>query len=256
MLNYVKAELYKVTHRLYPYLFLAVVLGIEVLLLGVVAFNNNVSGGPFFINFGELVTFLLPVLSMGLYFTFVVGDMVFSEQYKSGTLKNEISFGISRSRVYFGKLVAESIVGVVLLALVIGIYVLLCALLFPKDDTSLSSLHLLSIGLAAALPLYLGAMGVVHLCFSHLKSSTVASILPACLFALTGSFMRMALDFPLGLFTTISKVVYPFLLTTPFDKISPDIGGAFVLNAWCIGAGWLVASTVIGVAMFRKKEIN
>lgn len=255
MLNYVKAELYKSTRRLYPYLFLAVIMGLEALILGFMRFET-LGDVALHINFTDLVNILLPVLSMGLYFTFIVGDIVFSEQYKHSTLKNEISFGIPRTRVYLGKLITEAIVGLVLLALMVGFYLLLSAVLFPKDAESITALKVLGTALLAAVPLYVGALGLIHCCFSHLKSSVVAGVLPAAFLAMTGSVMGTAMNLPLGLFSDISRVVYPFLLTTPFSQLSPDINGAFVLNAWCIGVGWLVVTTALGIILFRKKEIS
>lgn len=255
MLNYVRAELYKVTHRPYPYLFLIVVVGLELLLVGGMALANV---GTDFINADStsLIMVLFPMLSTGLYLTFVVGDMVFSEQYKHGTLKNEISFGISRSRVYLGKLMTEAIVGVILVLVIVGIYLAFSLVLLPSNQDTGMMLRLLGTALAGAIPLYLGALGTAHLCFSNVKNSVAASLLPAFLIAAGGPAMGMAADYAPGAFGAVAKVIYPVLLTTPFDKLGGDLGWPFILNAWAIGFTWLIVTTLLGLTLFRKKEIN
>lgn len=255
MLNYVRAELYKVTHRPYSYLFLIVVVGLELLLIGGVALANV---GTTFIHAysADMLMTMLPLLSTGLYLTLIVGDMVFSDQYKHGTLKNEISFGISRSRVYLGKLMTEAIVGVILVPIVVGIYLALSLVLLPGDEDTGMMLRLLGNALAGAIPLYLGALGVTHLFFSNIKSSMLASLLPVFLLAAGGPAMDLAANFAPGALGAVAKVIYPVLLTTPFDKLSGDLGWPFLLNAWAIGLTWLIVTTLLGLTLFHKKEIN
>ncbi|NCB62789.1 MAG: hypothetical protein EOM52_04110 [Clostridia bacterium] len=255
MLNYVRAELYKVTHRAYPYLFLIVVAALELLLIGGMALAN-VGTDYIHADATALIMVLFPMLSTGLYLTFIVGDMVFSEQYKHGTLKNEISFGISRSRIYLGKLMTEAILGVILVLVIVGLYIGLGLVLLPSDQDTGMILRLLANALVGAIPLYLGALGVAHLFFSNVKSSVAASILPAVLIAMSGSAMGMAADYAPGAFGAVAKVVYPVLLTTPFDKMGGDLGWPFILNAWAIGFTWLIVTTLLGLTLFSKKEIN
>ena len=82
------------------------------------------------------------LLSVGLYAPLITTDLVFSEQYKIGTLKNEISYGIPRSRIYLGKLVLEIAVAVLACALAVGLYLALCVPTLPLEadpDGMLSS---------------------------------------------------------------------------------------------------------------------
>lgn len=255
MLNYVRAELYKVSHRPYPYVFLLVVMGLELLLLGGMAIAN-VRTDVVHADATAMIMILFPMLTTGLYCTFVIGDMVFSEQYKHGTIKNEISFGIPRSRVYLGKLLTEGILGVALLVLIVALYLVFTLVLFQSDQSTGAMLRMLGNALAGVLPLYLGALGVAHLCFMNLKSSVAASFLPAFSFAAGGVIMGNLAHYGPGAFGVVGRAVYPILLTTPFDAMSVDIGWPFILNAWAIGFSWLIITTVLGLLLFRKKEIN
>ena len=53
------------------------------------------------------------ILSVGLYATLLTGDIVFSDQYKNNTLKNEVSYGVPRVRIYLGKLIVAILVAIV-----------------------------------------------------------------------------------------------------------------------------------------------
>ena len=56
---------------------------------------------------------MLPLtLTVGIYLVPAICDIIFSDQYKLNTLKNEMAYGTPRLRVYFGKLLASVITAV------------------------------------------------------------------------------------------------------------------------------------------------
>ena len=130
MADYLSAELYKVVHRKYTWIALGLFLGCVVLLTALWWATN--SHGGFVPLSGALYT-LVMLLSVGLYAPLITTDLVFSEQYKIGTLKNEISYGIPRSRIYLGKLVLEIAVAVLACALAVGLYLALCVPTLPLE---------------------------------------------------------------------------------------------------------------------------
>ena len=87
-LSYLRAEIFKVLHRPYTYIFLLVILALEAAL--VILLASNVTSVNT-ITFSDGASILMMGLIVGLYCTIPVGDMVYSEQYKSNTLKNEVS---------------------------------------------------------------------------------------------------------------------------------------------------------------------
>lgn len=253
MLNYISAEIYKALHRKYVYLFTGAIVALEVLLMGAMTLSKSWGNGA---TVSVMLMTAIPMLVTGLYLSLVVGDMVFSEQYKYGTLKNEVSFGIPRSRIYLGKLIVEAIVGVAMMAVVLGVYILLCFLLLPMDGEELGTLGLMGRAVAMALPLYMGALGIAHLLYFSLKSSTAAAFIPAGFLSAGGPLFGTLADYASGLFQTIGECVYPLLLTTPFNMLSKNITAPLVLQGWVLGIAWLVITTVVGLVVIRKKEIN
>ncbi len=119
MRNYLAAECYKTFRRKYFYIALAVCLGLELVLLG--GYWLTLSWGNPNVTFSSTAVLVPFLLGMGLYAPLITGDIVFSDQYKNNTLKNEVSYGVPRARIYLGKLLVSTGVAV-LAAVVIGIF--------------------------------------------------------------------------------------------------------------------------------------
>ena len=86
MFRFIRSELYKTRHRKYPFLVVGIICALALFMTAVVAVQNNNSLNP--ARFEDVVTTFIPLLSVGLYLTLTITDMVFSEEYKNGTLKN------------------------------------------------------------------------------------------------------------------------------------------------------------------------
>ena len=127
MRNYLAAECYKVFRRKYLYLTLLVVLALEGLMLW--GFWFTWSNGNTQMDFYSAVIMIPMMLSIGLYATILTGDMVFSEQYKHNTLKNEVSYGLSRVRIYLGKLAVATPVALLAAGAMVAPYMAGCSVL-------------------------------------------------------------------------------------------------------------------------------
>lgn len=251
MLRYLRAEVYKAARRKYPYGFLLAMFLCEGLLVAGWAFTNA-NGND--VGFSTGAGTLAMLLQVGLYSTLLIGDIVFSEQYKFSTLKNEVSYGIPRSRIYLGKLAVECLTALVLCTLVIGFYLGLCWVFLPHDPAAdAQTLRAVGYCLLVSLPLWLGALGLVNLLFFQIKNSTVAS------FAVVGIFLGAAplLQLLGALVHPVFTALYSVMLTPPMDLAPRMVGDMALLGrAWAIGAGWFAACTLIGLVLFRDKEIS
>lgn len=251
MLKYCRAECYKALHRIYPYGFLLAMFLCEGLLVAGWVFTNA-NGND--VGFSTGAGTLAMMLSIGLYCTILIGDIVFSDQYKTGTLKNEISYGVPRSRIFLGKLIVECLTALVLCAVVIGFYLGLCWLLLPHSpEADGTMMQAVSWCLLCALPLWLGAQALTNLAFFTVKSSTVATFAVVGVFLGVGEVLRLlgALVHP------VFQVLHSVLLTTPLDAAASRVWDwAFFGRCCAIGAGWFIACTALGLLAFRKREIN
>ena len=113
MLNYLGAECYKLCRKKSLFIGMAVLLVLESLVFLPMLSGEEVGRGLAYL-------FLLMMLPIGLLVAPVFASLTVDDQYRNGTLKNEIIFGIPRSRVYLGKLAAAILVGTAAAAVTVG----------------------------------------------------------------------------------------------------------------------------------------
>ena len=250
MLDYIRAELYKVTHRAYPYVFLLLMLAGETLLAGGWVFTNAHGNR---ITFASGAGMVVMILSMGLYCTILVGDMVFSDQFRHNTLKNEVSFGLPRGRIYLGKLIVACVTAICLCAMVLIYYLGLCRLVLPGEAGDLETLKAVALAVLAALPLWLGGQALMIALYFLLRSGTAAAIVGVVIFLAVPQVWYV-------LACTVSDVfwvLHGVMLSTPLDEINTVTAfGPFLAKTAATGAGWFLAATAAGLIGFRRREIS
>lgn len=265
MLNYMGAELYKLLRRKYLYIFTAVILAGEALL---------VSGAIFNVSHGATITFYdgginaVLFLSLGLYLLVIVSDLVFSDQYKHNTLKNEVSFGIPRTRIFLGKLFVEILLGIALMIVFLGFYLGLCYLTLYKSPAEEVKALFQEVGycVLVALPQWIGMLCVCHTAYSLLRSAMGAGVAFVALLLVPENaswLFGLMLDkpwllqlqslMPVKLIDT-ARTVYGVKLIDNVRTILFDWG--YVGRSWGMGAFWAVLSLTVGLIIFRKKEIS
>lgn len=251
MRNYLTAECYKVFRRKYFYIALAVCLALEGVLLWCYWLTLN-WGNPT-VNFFFAVGILTFLLAVGLYAPLLTGDMVFSDQYKAGTLKNEVSYGLSRARIYLGKLAVSVLVSLLAAALMLGFYVAGSWLLFPHDAQDGLAWSTIGYCLAGALPLWLAAQAVVNACYFLVRSNTIAAFLSVGILGLVSQVFRA---FGLLLHPAF-ELVRQFMPNVMLENLT---GMAFQWNyvglCWLSGLVWFAGATAVGLLAFRRKEIK
>lgn len=249
MVKYLHAEAYKLTHRrAYLFGFFAFILG------GITAFmvlcRYNAGSGAT-LNF--FLMNLPSLLMTGLFLVLMISDMVFSDQYKLNTLKNEMSYGLPRLRVYLGKLAATALAAVVLCIIIVLFYTAVAALLVPAAEGLADVAAHVGKALLLALPLWLGGLGFGYMLLFVMKGSTAATAVYMLVIALADTVIDLLEMIQPKLWDAM-ETVRSCLLMTPFNEMlfTPEAIG----HAWLVGMGWLVVSTVIGTVIFQKREIN
>lgn len=123
MLNYLKSELYRVVHSKEVYILTASMAGLTVLFNLVLFLFNRVS--PNF-PYAKLL-FSMNMLTGSLQDMFMAaGIMVsflFTDEFRNGTLKNVISFGISRTTFFLGKCIVCTLTAGVSMIVILFFYV-------------------------------------------------------------------------------------------------------------------------------------
>lgn len=257
MTDYLRSECYKLTRRSYLWLTLLITGALELLLVLLFATMN---GDTVHMTASVGFTMLLYLLPMGHYATAITGDIIFSEQYRYNTLKNEVAYGLPRLRIYFGKLLASCLLALAVCALVVLWYGLLCGVLLPGDGAIFNALKTVGFGFLVALPVWLGAQSLFIMCFFVFRGSLAGTLLGAGILATLGQLLQLlyllvSLNAPaLG---EVVLVLQDLLLTSPIEGLIDDMWNwSRVGWAWAVGLGWCVATTAIGCWSFHKREIS
>lgn len=259
MLNYLRAELYKLFRRKYFWVTLLVTLTLESILVGGWAFINANNAH---VTFDEAIHTLSFELPLGLYFTIFAGDIVFAGQYKNATMKNEVSFGLPRWRIYLGKLATQLIAAFLMLVVMMVYYIALCRLVLPEGGVVSGEAALLELGqwLLYALPLWIGAQCAVCACLFLFKGGTGAAITAVALLGgLPLAAEMLGLMFGAYPFGKTLLRVYTWLPSPMLERIPAHVTArdwSYLGNTCAVGGAWLAVSTALGLWHFSRKEIN
>lgn len=259
MLNYVSAEFYKVFRRKYPYVTFVVMAALASLLCAGFMFTNANGNDVDFYGGGTVAA---AVLSVGLYAAILVGDMVFSDQYKFNTLKNEVSFGVPRVRIYLGKLAVEAAMGVAMSLLLVVFYEALCFLtLLPSSPEQIqAALEIVGYCVLAAIPQWLGMLALTNMFFFLSRSNTLAAFLTVGVIAAPATAFELTALLIWSNNAGVAELLMTLKSLTPgemIDRASHVVGDwGHIAKSWLMGGAWFAATTAIGLAGFQKKEIN
>ena len=249
MLNYIKAELYRAAHHMAVYL-------VSGILLALALTFASMWVGPFtFPNMAGLLSATMPI---GLFMAAIMDVVVVSGVHRTGSLKNEVEFGIPRSRIYLGKLIAAFLLAVMLCALVLGGFLGLSWLFTAHGTPEETQVALAILGYvaAASFPLWMGALGVTHALFLALKNEVLAACLAAYLLLLGEPMTAILTMINSEAIAAPARLVRSVLLTAPFWQYQGDLTWQMMAGNWAIGLGWLLGSTAVGLWVFRRTEVR
>lgn len=259
MLNYIRAELYKVLRRKYVYITLGIFLLLESLMVAGYAFHNSHSYPT---PFGGAIIIVLEFGAIGSCMCLLTGDMVFATQYKNSTLKNEVSFGLSRARVYLGKLIAMALMSVAFMVVMLGYFLGLCAVILPHEGavgfySTADALIIVGYFLGACLPLWLGGQAVACMCLFLVHNEIGSSFLYVGIYMVLDTFVELAGLLVRGNLGSLLLKIHEYMPGTMMNTAKSVVGDwGFMGVAWIVGLFWVAASTAVGIWGFKRKEIK
>jgi len=261
MLNYISAELYKLRQHKGLWVAAAALLILEtwVLCPSFWVFGVHVSR--------EAMYALLTVcLFLGIFLAPIFAAVTFDDQHGHATLKNEVVFGIPRSRVYLGKLLSAALAGTAAAAVVIGWFLVITSVTSTPDHPEAVG-ELLTAMVQIVLCHYLMWLSVLaftFFCLMTLKSASGAIVVVYLIIffgtpmSLVGAgegtpmWYRLATD----LFFA-APLRYLLMGGSSFPKVVSRLVGKNVLAyAGFIAALWVGVTTAAGLAVFRRREIK
>lgn len=265
MLNYISSELYKTFRRKYTKISLAVIALLCVAGNALIRMTFSIVG-----KMNSAYPFYLGIMLMPMCFAILTlaVDAVFSDEYKYGTLKNPISFGISRGEMYFGKLIVEIVLMLVIVAWILVVYTA-SALVFSQlgahDPIEWQAVSLFLQKAALSLPLWLGMLGILNMLVFAFRSNALFGMSAMLVFSFPGPVLGMLASLRPWL-----EVIYKLTISRQFSLLTG--GAGFMIGGpgpaarpvqpaiipWCIlvGLSWFVVSSITGYLLFRRREIK
>ena len=259
MLNYIRAEIYKLLHRPYTYITLGVMLALEALYASMFSFHNAHSMAT---PFGGAVVTIVQMGFIGFCICLLTGDIVFAGQYKNSTLKNEVSFGLSRTQIYLGKFLAQTLLSIVYLVVMMAFFLGLCAVCLPMESSAgfysaANAMAIVGYFLAAGLPLWIGAQAALCMCLFLVNGEMASSFLyVGIMFVLETILDAAGLLIGGGVGRLLLEVVqyFPVRMLSEAKAVVGD--PVYLGQAWLVGAFWVAVCTAVGLYGFKKKEIK
>ena len=248
MLNYISAELYKVRRRKSTWALLALLLGLESLYILLFAHGECY----------ELLNAFVTTLTLGLPMALLLSALVCSDMGRSGTLKNELSAGLPRSRIYLGKLLSALIVALIALALAVGLCLAAGGLLFRHSDPAQDRSALAVVGycLAAALPRWVGGLGLAQMLFFLVPSPGAAESLYFVWFVFLDWMASLITWNAQGPLAQAAAALQSLLLSWTFGQLEGVLTRELLAHSWLVGLGWLAVTSSVGVWVFRRRELR
>lgn len=260
MLNYIQAEFYKLFHRKYTYIVLGIFLALEGLLAAGFAFHNAHSYAT---PFGGAIVMIVELGTIGFCVCLLTGDIVFAGQYKSSTLKNEVSFGLSRTRIYLGKFITQTLLSIAYLVVMMGFFIALCAVILPHGAEDLGfpsdrdALAIVGYFLAVGLPLWIGAQAAACMCQFLINGDLASSFAYVGIVLALDSILQIMGLLVRGRTGDILLKICEYLPRPMLEGAKSVVGNwSYLSKAWVVGAFWVVACTAIGLYGFKRKEIK
>lgn len=256
MFNLIKAEMYKSYKRAYSKIFLAITGGgalVLNILLSVV--NRNLGGATF--TRSEMMIVYMVCLAVGMYMAIITSDLVFSDEYKHGTLKNSVSFGYTRTEIYFAKLISACIVTVIMAILLIAILVVSCWPLFEGDSADTQNLALFLQYSLAVIPLYLSQVAFSIAVWANIKSSNFGAALVTMFTAIAPTVLQLvSMITEKQIFARISSIL-PISQFSKYQELGDfsQITKLFPQFA-IVGVSFFAGFTLLGWLCFYKREIK
>ncbi len=246
MLNYIRAELFRNFNRSYIWIYSGL-LALLALMGNIIVKLEDVPR----MNLGVLFDACVQMIVIPVFLVIGMIDMSTSEEQKNLTLKNVVSFGVSRTKIVVSKLIVSSVLSLVSAIIILVVFLGSGILLFGVGNDTSAILDNI-VRLVAALPLWIGAISIGTFLAFFFNNSTVFS------FVYVGLFLGLPqiLDLLATYVSDKFQPVYDIMLTTQLTNLKGELGDNTLMNSILAGVIYIVVFAVISIFYMKKKEIK
>lgn len=185
---------------------------------------------------------------------FIFVELITMEEFKNNTIKNIISSGLSRTKIYVGKNIAIVILAVIAFMILmissLGMaYLILGISSTAKLGQYLQVLGLKSLGCAV---LWIGALSLLHFMVMISKQPSLSIFIYLIAFMFLGSILGALGEYINPIFSVMNQL----WLGTQIKAIADSQSVSTILGqGLLIGLGYTAIFNVIGVVCFKKIDL-
>ena len=257
MLNYIKSELYRIRTSKSTYV-MFILFGVLVVLYNVMIYGFKIADATF--PYGT-TKFSLGTLcgsvQMLLIICLVIASVIFSGEFKNNTIKNVISFGISKTQMYIGKYIVTLLYAFILMPVIAFLYALSAYLLL--DNSGSQYLVLFIKALTINLPIFISCITLGMALFFAVQNEvtsywiwgTIIVIVPTVL-ALIGIKVDLLAD--IAKWLPWNMVSSGEMTDTGYVYVWGTFSGA--IKSIISGFVFSILFFIIGITSFRRTEIK
>ena len=252
MRNYIKAEFYRNFNRMYFWNFTLITSAV-VLLFIILMRTSNFGNLPMLLEIG------IAMLGVPVFLVLMTIDIVSGEEIKHLTLKNSVSFGISRSKIVLSKIIVTVILSFIAAIIILAVFLGSGVILFGTEGVTSVMIKDFTLRLLSAIPLWIGAISVGTFLAFFISNYTLCSFLYAGLFAAAGSIIKLLAK----LISDKLMYIHNILITTRLNSLSniykqaiQPITNDTIIFAVAVGVAYTVVFTILSILYFNKKEVK
>lgn len=257
MLNYIKSELYRIRTSKGTYV-MFILFSVLVVLFNLMIYGFKMADStfPYATTKFSLGT-LADSLQMLILICLVIASVVFAGEFKNNTIKNIVSFGISKTQMYIGKYIVTLLFAFILMPVVAFMYALSAYLLLDNSGSQYLILFIKS--LVINLPIFISCITLGMALFFAVQNEvtgywiwgTIIVIVPMVL-ALIG--MKVDLLADIAKWLPWNLVASGEMTDTGYVYEWGTYSGA--VKSIISGVGFSIVFFIIGITTFRKTEIK
>ena len=250
MLNYIKSELYRVTHSRAAYI------AVFILCAGALTINLALyfwgSGPDYYSNTAFSYSMLLFMPSVFYLCGAIVAALLYDGSLRNGNLKNTLAFGMTRVQVFCAQTIVAVITATILLAVVIGVWIASAELLLGHID-SWNALDLLRV-CALMYPIAVASLLTVLVGFSLFQRDLTTVLGWLCIWSLLPQLCAaLGLKFPI--FADIARWM-PNQFLSFGDLTLWWTDGFYIQHCLVSGGVGILVFFLAGVVSLRKRDLT
>lgn len=259
MINYIKSEVYRTVRSKGNYIFLFGCIGFVVFInvaLGI--FAKGEVGFPYGNTYFSFSSFYTG-MPIPMVLCVPLASIACGQEFKNHTLKNSISYGISRNQIYFGKFFMELVVALINLVLVSAAYIITAYIML--EDSGAMPINELFRAIIACIPLFLVSLTVFHCCYFVARSENMVVILWTIIMILVPRILSL-----LGKRIDVLKEVANCMPINIVGNITHNEETGRLIMSWSTQSGIIKCFLVgiigtlifymIGLLLLKKTEIK